>query len=86
VDTGAPWAAGAAEVDAAADGEAAGFGKGLNALVTWAKDGGVPPGRVGLGVGAAGAAFCPQAAAKGKMSTANSAARKRRLKGAPNQA
>lgn len=73
VDTGAPWAAGEAEVDAAVDGEAAGLGKGLSALETWADDGGVVDGRVGLEVGAAGAAFRPQAA-KGKTNRANNTA------------
>jgi len=73
VDTGAPWAAGEAEVEAEADGEAAGFGNGLNALDTWPADGGVADGRVGLAVGAAGAAFRPQAA-NGRVITANSTA------------
>jgi hypothetical protein len=53
VDTGAPWAAGEAEVD----GEAAGLGNGLNAFETWAPDGGVAGARVGAAVGAGGAAF-----------------------------
>jgi hypothetical protein len=71
VDTGAPWAAGEAEVDAAADGEAAGFGNGLNALETWLADGGVTAGRVGLAVGDAGVAFRPQPA-NGRIRMANS--------------
>jgi hypothetical protein len=88
VDTGAPWAAGEAEVEAEpaeteADGEAAGLGNGLNALETWADDGGVAE-RVGLEVGAAGAAFCPQAASS-KLSKANNAAQKRRVKCAPDE-
>ena len=41
-----------------------------NALETWADDGGVTAERVGLDVGAAGAAFWPHAA-NGRISTAN---------------
>jgi len=70
VDTGTPWAAGAAEVAGEADGEAAGFGNGLNALETWADDGGVTAARVGFDVGAAGAAFWPHAA-NGRINTPN---------------
>src|SRR5258708_28409696 len=58
-DTGAPWAAG--EAEAAADGEAAGFGNGLSALDTWPAEGGVA-GRLGALVGAPGAAFWPHPA------------------------
>jgi hypothetical protein len=79
VDTGTPWAAGEAEVDA--DGEAAGFGNGLSALDTWPAEGGVA-GRVGLAVGAAGAAFWPQAA-NAKINTPNSTAWIRNLNSAP---
>jgi hypothetical protein len=82
VDTGAPWAAGEAEVEAGADGEAPGFGNGLNALETWPADGGVVAGRVGLAVGAAGAAFKPQPA-NGRIRTANSTASIRSLNCAP---
>jgi hypothetical protein len=72
VDTGAPWAAGEAEVTVIADGEADGFGNGLSALDTWPAEGGVA-GRVGLAVGAAGAAFWPHAA-NGNIKTPNSTA------------
>jgi len=81
VDTGAPWAAGEAEVTATGDGEAAGFGNGLSALDTWPAEGGVA-GRVGLAVGAAGAAFWPQAA-NGRINTPNSTAWIRNLNSAP---
>jgi len=81
VDTGAPWAAGAAEVAAEAEGEAAGFGNGLSALDTWPAEGGVA-GRVGLAVGAVGAAFWPQAA-NGRINTPNSTAWIRNLNSAP---
>ena len=52
-DTGAPCAAG----DAAVEGEAAGLGNGLSALETCAEEGGVAAARLGVDVGAAGAAF-----------------------------
>jgi hypothetical protein len=81
VDTGAPWAAGEAEATVTADGEAAGFGNGLSALDTWPAEGGVA-GRVGMAVGAAGAAFWPQAA-NGRINTPNSTAWIRNLNGAP---
>jgi hypothetical protein len=78
-DTGAPWAAG--EAEAAADGEAPGFGNGLSALDTWPAEGGVA-GRVGALVGGAGAAFWPHAA-NGSIKTANSTAGIRNLNSAP---
>jgi len=68
-------------VTVTADGEAAGFGNGLSALDTWPAEGGVA-GRVGLAVGAAGAAFWPQAA-NGRIKTPNSTARIRNLNSAP---
>jgi hypothetical protein len=71
-DTGAPWAAGEAEADEA-EGEAPGFGKGLNALDTWPAEGGVA-GREAVAVGATGAAFWPQPT-KGSAKSANSAMR-----------
>jgi hypothetical protein len=71
-DTGAPWAAGEAEVTVTADGEADGFGSGLSALDTWPAEGGVA-GRVGLAVGATGAAFWPHAA-NANIKTPNSTA------------
>jgi len=83
MDTGAPWAAGEAEAEAGADGDAAGFGNGLNALETWPAEGGVA-GRVGAAVGAAGAAFWPQAA-NGRINTPNSTARIRNLNCAPSE-
>src|SRR5258708_24116099 len=58
-DTGAPWAAG--EAEAAADGEAAGFGNGLSALDTWPAEGGVA-GRRGAPRGAPLAPFLPHPA------------------------
>jgi hypothetical protein len=76
-DTGAPWAADAAEDDpdaADAEGEAPGFGKGLSALDTWPAEGGVAAGFAAAAVGAAGAAFWPQPA-NGKANSANSAMR-----------
>jgi hypothetical protein len=69
-DTGAPWAAGEADIDAEADG----FGNGLKALEIWADEGGVAAGRGGLGVGATGAAFKPQPKlTSGTTRTANNA-------------
>jgi hypothetical protein len=66
-DTGTPWAAAGdglpaaeAEGDAAAEAAVEGLGSGLKLLLTCADDG-AEAGRVGAGVGAAGAAVCPQA-------------------------
>ena len=76
-DTGAPWAAGEAEDDpeaGEAEGEAPGFGKGLNALDTWPAEGGVTQVVQRLRLAQLARRLWPQPA-NGRAKSANSAMR-----------
>ena len=78
-DTAAPWAAGDAllEAELEAEADADGLGIGLSELLSCADEGGEAAGFVAATVGAAGAAFWPQAVSSSNVRPTIARMRKR---------